>query len=406
MPGSIGEVPRGQSAARSAARDTPGHGPQTYGEGQGDHVASRNFRYAMDLTTDGIVSLPQLDARIPPWSLERLSPRLCPLCQGTNEPAILRPDQLLVAYCADCSIWYVSSLPPVEEISQLYQGYWFSYRPKDLSLSYAKDLLSARDLMTGDLRLNRLSALSGGLEGKRLLEIGCGCGELLVGASHRGALVIGNDISQESCAFVRDKLNIPVQEGPLCPEAFRREFGQMDIVVMSDLIEHPPEPLVVWERAVAVLKPGGLLLVLTPNGGVALDSPSAASRWVGFRVDLEHLQYFSAQSIARLAAKYHCDIEHLEVFGYPELRGIDRLPNDRSTPNPGSFARSLTDFVKGHLKKSTRLRKIVWMLRSRRAPPPADPRCGTYHLFAILRKQPEMQTVAEVDQTARLEVSI
>ena len=343
--------------------------------------------YCVDTESD-LLCLPKLDARIPEWSLHNLERRSCPFCQGQNQPALLRPDRLPIAYCGSCGLWYVCSLPPLPEITKLYQGYWFSFRPKDLSAASAAALLSDRDSMKDDVRLNRLSALSGSLTGKRLLDIGCGCGEFLVGALHRGASVFGNDVSAESCAFVRELLHIPVFEGPLSPVAFQHELGKMDIVVMSDLIEHPVDPLATFESALAVLNPDGLLLILTPNGGAAVGGLHSASQWVGFRVDLEHLQYLSAKTVATLAAQFHCDIEHLETLGYPGLCGIDRLPT-------GSFVadRSMKGLIKSRLKKSDQARKLVRRIRkvARAMRPfrtiPEDPRRGTYHLLAVIRKR-------------------
>jgi 2-polyprenyl-3-methyl-5-hydroxy-6-metoxy-1,4-benzoquinol methylase len=101
------------------------------------------------------------------------------LCQTNNEPLLRRRDRLPVAFCNNCYLWYVSSLPPTEEIHQLYQGYWNSFRPKDLSDYYATKVMPATASYRHDVRLNRLAALAGGIEGKRLLEIGCGRGELL-----------------------------------------------------------------------------------------------------------------------------------------------------------------------------------------------------------------------------------
>jgi SAM-dependent methyltransferase len=248
-------------------------------------------------------------------------------------------------------------------------------------------LLSSKDLMTNDMRLNCLAALSGGLEGKRLLEIGCGGGELLVGALHRGASVFGNDISRESCVFVRERLRIPVFEGPLAAMEFEREFGRMDIVVMSDLIEHPVDPLVVFESALDVLKPDGLLLILTPNGGNARsDGVSVAGQWVGFRVDLEHLQYLSPRTISILADRYQCGIEHLESVGYPSLQGIDRLPTSTAVAN-----RSLRTRVRTELKKLAWVRNLVRKWQTFNAVNSVDPRSGTYHLFAVLRKRKDRE---------------
>ncbi len=84
--------------------------------------------------------LPALDARIPRWSLHALEFRTCPFCGSSNEASLLRPDGLPVAFCGDCRLWYVAGLPPLDEIQKLYQGYWFSFRPRDLSESYAAEL--------------------------------------------------------------------------------------------------------------------------------------------------------------------------------------------------------------------------------------------------------------------------
>ncbi len=338
----------------------------------------------MQAETVGLPVLPPLDARIPTWSLDKLELRQCPLCRSNNHPSLARPDRLGIAFCGKCQLWYVSCLPCLEEIRKLYQGYWFSFRPKDLSKSYATRLQSDMALGKNDIRLNRLSALCKGLEGKQLLEIGCGCGELLVTARHRGSAVVGNDISQEACSFVRDLLQIPVCPGELCDSQFTSQFGQMDVVVMSDLIEHPVEPLRTLESALNVLKPGGLLLILTPNGGEASDNLQCAKEWVGFRVDLEHLQYLSAATIFTLAYRYDCRIEHLETFGYPWLEGIDRLPTES-----GAALQSVKDRIRAKFRKSNLARRSVRAIHAflnTTREEQRDPRLGTYHLITILRK--------------------
>jgi len=326
----------------------------------------------MNTDTSGLLVIPPLDARIPKWSMELLQPRACPFCHADNPALLVRPDRLPIAFCDHCQLWYVSALPPLHEIQALYQGYWHALKPKDLSQSYAARLVANDGFLDDDMRLSRLSALSGGSNGRRLLEIGCGCGEFLVAARCRGASVVGNDIAEEACSFVRGRLGIPVFQGELRSQAFVEQHGQMDIVAMSDLIEHPIEPLKTIETALEVLKPGGLLLILTPNGGEATGDVSGAGQWVGFRVDLEHRQYLSSATIAMLANRFHCRTEHLETLGYPGVSGIDRLP-----PGPSSWK----NVVRAQLKRSRLLRALV---RSTRP----DPRLGTYHLVAILRKLP------------------
>src|SRR5581483_6261288 len=73
--------------------------------------------------------------------------------------------------------------------------------------------------------------------------------------------------------------------------------GPYDVVVALNLIEHLTNPKAWLEQIQESLSPGGLLVLWTPNGGQAeVFGPG----WVGFRVDLDHLTYFSERNLSRL----------------------------------------------------------------------------------------------------------
>jgi SAM-dependent methyltransferase len=179
-------------------------------------------------------------------------------------------------------------------------GYWFDYRPKQLNQKGAQAVLeSAKKAARVDLRVQRLVALLGTLRGKLILEVGAGGGEFLSAVRYAGADVIANEISSEACDFLERVLHIPVVRGELAEAPW--DFDSPDVIVMSDLVEHPIEPFRLLSRAVSLLKQGGRLVIWTPNGGGAGQEPTTAECWVGFRVDLEHLQYFSPRTIQVLA---------------------------------------------------------------------------------------------------------
>ena len=108
----------------------------------------------------------------------------------------------------------------------------------------------------------------------RILEIGCGAGNLLVQASVTGSYPIGLDLSLQALTFVRSRL----REMSSAPEALRgsaciQSVGEslpladssMDCAMLSEVIEHLEAPQVSIREATRVLRPGGRLLITTPN---------------------------------------------------------------------------------------------------------------------------------------------
>jgi 2-polyprenyl-3-methyl-5-hydroxy-6-metoxy-1,4-benzoquinol methylase len=326
--------------------------------------------------------LEPLDARIPQWDLDHLSARHCPLCDMENESVLKRPDQLPVAFCNSCGCWYVAKLPCVSEIKKMYDGYYYEHRPTDLSEKNVSQMIeNARASSQTDWQLQALSATLGGLKGKRILDVGCGIGSFLLSARFKGADVVGCDLSPEACEFASSRLGITVYQSDL-PSCIS-SVGDVDAVVMRDFIEHPVNPLIDIQAAVSILKPGGLCLFHTPNGGQAGSSLDTASEWIGFRVDLEHLQYLSPHTINWLARTLDLRIERLDAFGFPGLKGIDELPKLLK-----KRART-THLARDVVRRIPYMRTMVKAFRAVRTEingGHSDPRLGSYHLFAILRK--------------------
>ena len=110
--------------------------------------------------------------------------------------------------------------------------------------------------------------------GSRLLEIGCGAGNLLLQATVSGSYPVALDLSMQALTFVRSRLEeagsgaeAPV--GYACTQAIGEALpladASFDCVLMSEVIEHLEEPQISIREAVRVLRPGGRLLITTPN---------------------------------------------------------------------------------------------------------------------------------------------
>jgi 2-polyprenyl-3-methyl-5-hydroxy-6-metoxy-1,4-benzoquinol methylase len=114
----------------------------------------------------------------------------------------------------------------------------------------------------------------------RLLDVGSGPGLLLDEARARGYETVGLELSRASAAHARDALGLDVRE--LALEDFEDESGGgFDVVVLADLLEHLDDPVAGIARCAGLLRPGGVLCVVTPDPS----SPTArlaGSRWWGF----------------------------------------------------------------------------------------------------------------------------
>jgi 2-polyprenyl-6-hydroxyphenyl methylase/3-demethylubiquinone-9 3-methyltransferase len=103
------------------------------------------------------------------------------------------------------------------------------------------------------------------LEGKRILDVGTGLGFFAGRLQQRGAIVTAVDIGENLLKRVKQRLNCEclVVDALALSNYFGRD--RFDFVVSSECIEHTPDPLEALKQMAAVVKPGGLISVSTPN---------------------------------------------------------------------------------------------------------------------------------------------
>ena len=110
--------------------------------------------------------------------------------------------------------------------------------------------------------------------GSRLLEIGCGAGNLLLQATVPGSYPVALDLSMQALNFVRSRLE-EAESSSDAPSEFTctQAIGEslpfadhtFDCILLSEVIEHLEEPQISIREVVRVLCPGGRLLITTPN---------------------------------------------------------------------------------------------------------------------------------------------
>lgn len=98
--------------------------------------------------------------------------------------------------------------------------------------------------------------------GSRLLDIGCGAGGYMLAARELGCPAVGLEPSLEHSTVGRS-LGLDIRSGYFTAGIF--PAGSFDIVLLSHVIEHIYDPKRFLREVFEVVKPGGVLVVVTPN---------------------------------------------------------------------------------------------------------------------------------------------
>ncbi|ADQ84832.1 bifunctional 2-polyprenyl-6-hydroxyphenol methylase/3-demethylubiquinol 3-O-methyltransferase UbiG [Methylovorus sp. MP688] len=118
------------------------------------------------------------------------------------------------------------------------------------------------------LRLQLIDELAG-LQGKRVVDVGCGGGILSESMSARGADVTGIDLGEKALKVAelhRLESGASVNYRLIEVEALAQEQpGSFDVVTCMEMLEHVPDPAAVVRACATLVKPGGHVFFSTLN---------------------------------------------------------------------------------------------------------------------------------------------
>jgi 2-polyprenyl-6-hydroxyphenyl methylase/3-demethylubiquinone-9 3-methyltransferase len=119
------------------------------------------------------------------------------------------------------------------------------------------------------LRLQFIRSFAGDLQGKRVVDVGCGGGILSEGLARMGGDVLGVDLSAE-LLDVADlhglESGVKVAYRKISVEALAEEqAGTFDVVTCMEMLEHVPSPVSVVRACAKLVKPGGKVFFSTLN---------------------------------------------------------------------------------------------------------------------------------------------
>ncbi len=108
-----------------------------------------------------------------------------------------------------------------------------------------------------------------GIQGKRVLDIGCGGGILAESMAMRGALVTGIDLSEKALKVAKLhqlESGAQLEYRLISAEDFAAEQPESyDVVTCMEMLEHVPDPASILAACAALVKPGGWVFLSTLN---------------------------------------------------------------------------------------------------------------------------------------------
>lgn len=245
---------------------------------------------------------------------------LCDLCGSPGELAqngVTDPDGNLAGSwnfqrCTnpDCGVYWLDPAPPPDELWKAYATYHTHTRKSPNRLAKSLLSLAHRFIKLWFLPLWVLKGLQREADTLRymtlahtpigkLLDVGCGGGRFLNRMQKRGWRVEGSDFDEQAAQKVSYKYAIKTHVGDLTQCKLLAD--SFDVITLSQTIEHLYDPNATLHECLRLLKPGGLLILTTPNAE-SVGAIEFGSFWRGWEAP-RHLHLFTVNSLKKLVQR-------------------------------------------------------------------------------------------------------
>ena len=291
-----------------------------------------------------------------------IKPVTCPICNAESRYDFSSRDLMFDLYtrydyfsCLSCRSIFQQPMPNLEEINSFYPANYSIYdeNAQVRSISKFKQALLWRKKAYSHLKpsgLYKFLSLIASpfyqfekpsyVENGTLLDVGCGNGRYLLTMRSLGWQVQGVELSEDGLKVCRSA-GLEVHHGELLSASFSAD--SFDVITARHLIEHVPDPHSFMAELARILKPGGKLIIETPNSE-ALGRVCLGPKWFANEVP-RHLVLFSSISLLALAQEYGLKNSSINYSTGPKiiLNSVDYLIGNRGKPsNKISWRRKLS----------------------------------------------------------------
>ncbi len=298
--------------------------------------------------------------------------RICPACgtenseaTGTVSPEIVvtvagrefKQPPSFVRECLFCGLLFRTPALSEAELGDYYRS--VDFRKWELDGTFP----------TEDATLKMLGSLP---TGAKILDFGCSSGRLLSYLVNRHDCY-GYEINEEAAAEAEVK-GVKIVSSMALEQEYKQAF---DAVVMVDVFEHLQNPLLVVSKLFQLVKPQGILLIVTGNGDCFTCRRDPAHFW--YFLCVEHLCMLTRKHARYLAAELGAQLESWKEVCHYSHSPVEKLRQ---------FSRH---FAYWQFRQQTFLSRTVLQLtpllrRAKNWPVAPAYTCTRDHVLLILRK--------------------
>lgn len=183
--------------------------------------------------------------------------------------------------------------------------YWLNHQQQDMGYPDIH-VRSRSDLAERNLHWLK-ALLKYRLPPAKIMELGCGNGSFVALLQKTGFEVFGVEMSPWVVSYAKQTFDIQVERGPF--ESLTLAPQTLDVIVLMDVLEHLPDPLLTMSRCIDALKPDGLMLIQTPEFKIGSKYDELLASGNPFLEQLksdEHIYLFSQQSVKEIMGRLGC----------------------------------------------------------------------------------------------------
>jgi 2-polyprenyl-3-methyl-5-hydroxy-6-metoxy-1,4-benzoquinol methylase len=228
------------------------------------------------------------------------------------------PDTFRVVRCA-CGLVYLNPRPVVGELDRIYPDDYYAYQIVEQRLQRPKGRPSTLRRFMEDRAIGRLRACAAGVarsEGPlRILDVGCGDGTVL--NQWRAALAGQGEVSTHGVEMNEKAAEIARAQGHEITaariEACNLPEAAFDLAYSFHVIEHVEDPASFMVALRKAIKPGGLVLMETPNVDTFDFRLLRRRHWGAYHFP-RHFNLYDAKTFSALAEKAGFTVERIDYL--------------------------------------------------------------------------------------------